>query len=35
MAVYTLKKEGKASITVVLRSNYSAVNEKGFNINSI
>jgi ketopantoate reductase len=35
MAVYALEKGGKASVTVVLRSNYSAVNEKGFDINSI
>ncbi|KAG6357632.1 hypothetical protein INS49_013509 [Diaporthe citri] len=35
MAAYALEKGGKASVTAVLRSNYKAVNEDGFHINSI
>jgi ketopantoate reductase len=35
MAAYALEQGGKASVTAVLRSNYKAVNEKGFQINSI
>ncbi|KAG8162765.1 hypothetical protein KVR01_007243 [Diaporthe batatas] len=35
MAAYALEQGGKASVTAVLRSNYNAVNEKGFQINSI
>ncbi|KAL1859047.1 hypothetical protein Daus18300_009685 [Diaporthe australafricana] len=35
MAAYALEKGGKASVTSVLRSNYSTVKEQGFNINSI
>lgn len=35
MAAYALENGGKASVTAVLRSNYKAVNEKGFEINSI
>lgn len=35
MAAYTLEKGGKASVTAVLRSNYEAVKENGFNIKSI
>lgn len=35
MAAYALEKGGKASVTAVLRSNYKAVEDKGFDINSI
>lgn len=35
MAAYALEKGGKASVTAVLRSNYKAVADKGFDINSI
>lgn len=35
MAAYALEQGGKASVTAVLRSNYKAVIEKGFQINSI
>lgn len=35
MAAYALEKGGKASVTAVLRSNYEAVKENGFNIKSI
>lgn len=35
MAAYALEKGGKTSVTAVLRSNYKAVNEEGFHINSI
>lgn len=35
MAAYALEQGGKASVTAVLRSNYKAVSEKGFQINSI
>lgn len=35
MAAYALEKGGKASVTSVLRSNYSVVEEQGFHINSI
>jgi ketopantoate reductase len=35
MAAYALEQGGKASVTAVLRSNYNAVNDKGFQINSI
>lgn len=35
MAAYALENGGKASVTAVLRSNYKAVNEDGFHINSI
>ncbi|KAH8769121.1 ketopantoate reductase PanE/ApbA-domain-containing protein [Diaporthe sp. PMI_573] len=35
MAAYALEQGGKARVTAVLRSNYKAVNEKGFQINSI
>ncbi|KAI3393737.1 hypothetical protein diail_3783 [Diaporthe ilicicola] len=35
MAAYALEKGGKASVTSVLRSNYSIVKEQGFHINSI
>ncbi|KAJ0108986.1 hypothetical protein J7T55_005534 [Diaporthe amygdali] len=35
MAAYALEKGGRASVTAVLRSNYSVVKEQGFHINSI
>lgn len=35
MAAYALEKGGKASVTAVLRSNFEAVKENGFNIRSI
>lgn len=35
MAAYALETGGKADVTVVLRSNYNAVNENGFDIDSI
>lgn len=35
MAAYALEQGGKASVTAVLRSNYKAVSETGFQINSI
>lgn len=35
MAAYALEKGGKASVTAVLRSNYEAVKQNGFNIRSI
>lgn len=35
MAAYALEKGGKASVTAVLRSNYSVVKEKGFDIISL
>lgn len=35
MAAYALEKGGKASVTAVLRSNYKAVEDKGFDVNSI
>lgn len=35
MAAYALEKGGKASVTAVLRSNYSVVEEQGFHIISI
>jgi ketopantoate reductase len=35
MAAVTLEKSGKAEVTAVLRSNYSIVKERGFDIDSI
>lgn len=35
MAAYALEQGGKASVTAVLRSNYSVVDQKGFDINSL
>lgn len=35
MAAYALEQGGKARVTAVLRSNFEAVKEKGFNIRSI
>ena len=35
MAAYALEKGGKASVTAVLRSNYSVVEKNGFQIKSL
>ncbi|KAK3376475.1 ketopantoate reductase PanE/ApbA-domain-containing protein [Lasiosphaeria ovina] len=35
MAAYALEKSGKASVTAVLRSNFAAVHDAGFQINSL
>lgn len=35
MAAYALEIGGKAQVTAVLRSNYDAVEERGFDIDSI
>lgn len=35
MGAYALETGGKASVTAILRSNYSAVKEQGFTINSL
>jgi len=35
MAAYALESGGKAAVTIVLRSNFKVVEEKGFDINSI
>lgn len=35
MAAYALEKGGMAEVTTVLRSNFKAVTESGFKINSI
>lgn len=35
MGAYALEKGGKASVTAVLRSNYSVVKEQGFTIDSL
>lgn len=35
MAAYALETGGKASVTAVLRSNFSAVEKDGFQINSL
>ena len=35
MAAYALESSGKAAVTAVLRSNFDAVNQNGFEIDSI